>query len=106
MNLRATRARLQEFLAKAPGINDMLTVERELERVAQEIDVLEGKMRFLKERAAFSQITVAVSARPAAPITKDPPPPPQPPPPPPQRLLDLPVEWFNKLGINRLLDLR
>jgi hypothetical protein len=37
-NLRSTRTRLQEFLGKATGIQDMLTVERELERVAQEID--------------------------------------------------------------------
>src|SRR5262249_37610097 len=55
-NLRATRARLQEFLAKAPNVNEMLMVERELERVAQEIDVLEGRLQFLKARASFSQI--------------------------------------------------
>jgi Domain of unknown function (DUF4349) len=101
-NLRATRQRLQEFLAKAGNIPDTLTVERELERVAQEIDVLEGKVRFLKERAAFSQITIAITARPQVAIAKEP----TAPPPPPRRLLDLPVEWFSQLGINHLLDLR
>src|SRR5438552_15005406 len=40
-NLRATRNRLQELLAKTGSLGDTLTVERELERVAQEIDRLE-----------------------------------------------------------------
>jgi hypothetical protein len=104
-NLKATRQRMQDFLARAANIPDTLTVERELERVAQEIDVLEGRMHFLKERAAFSEIRVTVEPKPKPPILKEPPPPP-PPPPSPKRLLDLPVEWFTKLGVNRLLDLR
>ena len=104
-NLKATRQRLQEFLAKASNIPDTLTVERELERVAQEIDVLEGRLRFLRERASYSQITVQVTAKPKPVLAKDPPPPP-PPPPAAQRVLDLPVEWFGKLGVDRLLNLR
>lgn len=105
-NLKATRQRLQEFLARAANIPDTLTVERELERVAQEIDVLEGRIHFLKERAAFSDISVTIAPKPKPPILKEPPPPPPPSPSPPKRLLDLPVQWFAKLGINRLLDLR
>ena len=53
-NLRATRTRLQEFLGRATGINDMLTVEKELERVALEIDHIEGRLEFLRTRAAMS----------------------------------------------------
>src|SRR5439155_19648188 len=61
-NLKATQKRLQEFLARAGNIQEMLVVERELERVAQEIDVLEGRMRSLKERSSYSQTTFAGSA--------------------------------------------
>lgn len=104
LNLRATRQRMQEFLSKANTMQDALTVERELERVAQEIDRLEGRMRFLKSRAMFSQITLNVavkpklrpmvvagpsdSARPAAPE------------------IALPVGWLDGLDASRLLQLK
>ena len=102
LNLRATRQRLQEFLGKATNIEGTLTVERELERVAQEIDVLEGKLQFLRDRTAWSKIQVEVAARPrpvVAVITTGGGPPP------PARLLDLPVGWFGDLGLPHLLDL-
>lgn len=73
-NLKATQKRLQEFLARAANVNDALTVERELERVAQEIDTIEGKVTFLKTRASFSQISVALRERPReTPLVKGPP---------------------------------
>lgn len=101
VNLRATRARLQEFLAKASGISDMLTVERELERVAQEIDRSEGRLEFLRTRAAMSAITVALMPKPkSAPIVVTPPPPP-----PSLRTVDLPIPWVGSIGIDPLLSL-
>ncbi|HSO34919.1 MAG TPA: DUF4349 domain-containing protein, partial [Labilithrix sp.] len=105
VNLRATRARLQEFLAKAPAINDMLTVERELERVAQEIDRSEGRLEFLRTRAAMSAITVALTPKPKAPalVVVTPPPPP---PPPALRTVDLPIPWVGTIGIDPLLSLK
>ncbi len=104
VNLRATRARLQEFLAKAPGINDMLTVERELERVAQEIDKGEGRLEFLRTRAAMSAISVALTAKPkpVAPIVADS----SPQPPPGLRTVDLPIPWLSEIGIDPLLALK
>ena len=103
VNLRATRARLQEFLAKAPGINEMLTVERELERVAQEIDKGEGRLEFLRTRAAMSAISVALTAKPkpVAPIVAD-----NKPPPPGLRTVDLPIPWLGDVGIDPLLTLK
>ena len=104
VNLRATRARLQEFLAKAPGISDMLTVERELERVAQEIDRSEGRLEFLRTRAAMSTISVALTAKPkSVPIVEAPKEPP--PPPPALRAVDLPIPWVGEIGIDPLLSL-
>ena len=97
--------RLQEFLAKAPGINDMLTVERELERVAQEIDRGEGRLEFLRTRAAMSAITIALTPKPkaVAPIVVAPLPPQTPP---ALRTVDLPIPWIGDVGIDPLLSLR
>jgi hypothetical protein len=103
-NLRATRQRMQEFLAKANSMQDALTVERELERVALEIDRLEGRMRFLKARAAFSQITLTVAAKPKVrPIVastatpKGPTAAPE---------IALPVGWLDQLGAHNVLQLK
>lgn len=65
-NLRAVQTRLQQFLARANNVTEALSVERELERVGQQIDEIEGRMRFLSNRAAFSTITVTLMARPQA----------------------------------------
>ena len=100
-NLRATRQRLQEFMAKANAVNDMLTVERELERVAGEIDRITGRLEFLRTRAAMSIIAVELRAKPkAAPIVKH-----DPPPPPPPRTANLPIPWVQTIGIDPLLSL-
>jgi hypothetical protein len=106
-NLKATRKRLEEFLARAGTMADMLTVERELERVAKEMDVLSGRLRFLKEHTAFSLLTVRLTAKakPVPVVVVYAPPPPPPPPPPPARSIDLPVSWFDTIGIHELLKL-
>ena len=98
-NLRATRTRLQEFLGRATGINDMLTVERELERVSQEIDHIEGRLEFLRTRAAMSVIAVQLTPKPKiAPIVVSTPPP-------PRSGVDLPIPWVGEVGIDPLLSL-
>jgi hypothetical protein len=99
INLKATRQRLQEFLGRATTMADMLTVAHELDKVAAEIEQIEGKMRYLRSRAAFSLITVTVSPRPKTPvkIVETPPPP---------RDVELPIDWLSRVGIGRLLDLR
>ena len=102
VNLKATRHRLQEFLARAGTMADMLTVGRELERVAAEIEQIEGKMRYLRSRAAFSLVTVSLTARPKPVIKvaeKTPPPPP-----PPE--VELPIDWLGRVTLDRLLNLR
>lgn len=110
-NLKATRARIQDFLAKAANVNDMLTLEQQLERVSMEIDRIEGRMRFLRERTALSTITVTITPKPkpVPVIAKDPdPPPPPPPPPPPQppTAIDLRVKWLDELGSDRLMQVK
>lgn len=98
-NLRAVRQRLEQFLARAANMQEALTIERELERVTREIDTIEGRMRFLSARVAFSLVTVNVRERPSVePLIVAPPP--------PRRLLALPVEWLNRLRLNNLLNVR
>jgi hypothetical protein len=99
-NLRAVRQRLEEFLRRAGSMAEALQVERELERVTAEIDRLQGRMRFLSARVAFSLISVTLEPRPtviAAPRTPDAMP--------PRRVLNLPVRWLHELGLDRLLNL-
>ena len=58
-NSRKLEARLVELLANRTGrLQDVLAVERELSRVRTEIDQLEGRIRYLKNRVALSTLTV------------------------------------------------
>ena len=101
-NLKATQKRLQEFLAKSANMTDMLTLEHELERVSMEIDRIEGRMRFLRDHAAFSTLSVALTARPklqpqiASGTVK--------PPPPPPRILPVHADWLDQLGVQELVS--
>ena len=97
-NLRATRARLEALLSHSGTLADTLAVERELERVALEIDRLEGRLEYLKSRVAYSSITVGVEAsRPLEAKTTGAA---------PKRFVELPVTWLGDLGVDRLLTLR
>jgi len=103
-NLRTTRSRLQDFMAKATNVNEMLVVERELERIAQEIDRIEGRLEFLRTRAAMSTIAVAFTPKPkpAAPIVATP----VAETPPPIRRVELPIAWMNDVGLDKVLSLK
>jgi hypothetical protein len=60
-NARRLEERLLALLANRTGkLEDVLAVERELARVRQEIDVQEGRLRYLRSRVAVSTLTVAL----------------------------------------------
>jgi hypothetical protein len=101
-NLKTVQKRLQDFLQKAANVSEALQVEQELERVGQEIDRIEGRMRFLRARATFSTITVDLTAKPKQQtiVAQGPPPPP------PPRTADLPIDWLSRIGLETLLVLR
>jgi hypothetical protein len=101
LNLQATRKRLQDFLAKANDIPSTLTVEKELERVALEIDRIEGRMRFLQARASLSTIDVRIAAQ-VRPVVAavEPPPPPA-----PRTGIALPITWLDQLDAAHLSNL-
>ena len=60
-NAHRLEARLIALLANRTGkLQDVLSVERELARVREEIERYEGRLRFLRARVALSTLTIAV----------------------------------------------
>jgi hypothetical protein len=60
-NARRLEQRLVELLANRTGkLSDVLTVERELARVREEIERYEGRMRYLRSRASVSTLSIAI----------------------------------------------
>jgi hypothetical protein len=104
-NMKAAQKRLQEFLAKSANMSDMLTLERELERISMDIDRVEGRMRFLREHVAFSTLTISLTARPKSQpvvaggggggkiVTTSSP-----------RIMRLQAGWLDNLGMDKLVN--
>ena len=101
-SLLATRKRIEEFLKKAKTIQEVLQIEKQLARLNGEVDRIQGRMRYLSARAAYSTITVALQPKPKKQIVVDPVDPPEPPP----RTIPLPIDWLSSVGLDRLLQLR
>ncbi len=60
-NARRLEQRLIELLATRTGkLSDVLDIERELARVREEIERMEGRLRYLKAHVATSSLTVTV----------------------------------------------
>jgi hypothetical protein len=89
-NAEVVRQRLETLLAKAGGVEDALTVERELARVTGSIEELKGKLKLMSELAAFSTITVNFQARSVEHVSSEHP---------------LPFDWLKELGLSNLLAL-
>lgn len=90
-NARAMRDRFEQLLAKATSVQDSLAIEKELNRVASEIERLEGRLRYLRDRAALSTLTVNFYEK-----SSDAPSPSN---------VRLPFPWLDTLGLGRLLQL-
>jgi hypothetical protein len=88
---RAVQKRLSELLARAVKVEESIAIERELDRVSGEIERVEGRMKFLRDRAAFSTITVTFDAKPREQVGGG--------------QVRLPVPWLQNLGLRRLLAL-
>ena len=89
-NARAVRDRLQELLAKATKVDDSLAIEKELTRVGTEIETLEGKLKYLRDRVMFSTITISFQPKQSDTVKPS---------------VRIPVEWLDQLGLGRLLTL-
>ena len=89
-NAEVMRQRLESLLAKTGNIGDALAVERELERVAQTIEQIKGRLKLLGEQVAFSTITVNFQPRATDQVDSK---------------VELPFEWLHELGLPQLLQL-
>ncbi len=88
-NARAMRTRLQTLLERA-NVKEALEIEKELNRVTQELELLEGKIKLLKDKVAYSTITVTFAPRGSALQASK---------------IRLPFPWLSQLGLPNLLTL-
>ena len=57
-SLKSVRNRYLALLDKASTVNDILSIERELERVNTEIEILEGRIKHAEQSVEYANITV------------------------------------------------
>ena len=57
---RAAEAQLMALLQRARTVEEVLKVQEQLQRVREEIEVTEGRNRFLSDRVAYSTLTVTL----------------------------------------------
>lgn len=88
-NGKAMQARLRSLLERAP-VKEALEIEKELARVTEQLEVLEGKLKLLKDKIAYSTITVRFEPRASAVQASR---------------IRLPFPWLNELGLPVLLSL-
>jgi hypothetical protein len=88
----ALRDRLEAMLARAAKVEEALQVEKELERIVREIEVLKGQLRAMGDRIALS--TIRVDFRPEARPELD-----------GSDAFRLPYAWLEELGLHQLLEL-
>ncbi|MFH1349238.1 MAG: DUF4349 domain-containing protein [Patescibacteria group bacterium] len=60
-NLEASEEQFLSIMKRAGKIEDVLAVQRELERVRESIERIEARQKYLKESAAMSRIQVYIS---------------------------------------------
>ncbi|MEM8556351.1 MAG: DUF4349 domain-containing protein [Bacteroidota bacterium] len=61
--LRSRRAAEERYLAilqQASDLNDVLAVQRQLDQVREEIERVEGRLRYLRDRVGFGTLTVTL----------------------------------------------
>jgi len=81
---------LQELYSKGGSLSDLLTVKKEIDRVTEEIERLEGKIRFLQEQVTWSAIRLTFQVQ-SEYVSRD---------------FNLPFRWLQSLGIQTLLNAR
>ena len=64
-NLLAAEESLLALYEKAESVEDTLTVQRELTNVRGEIELVQGRLKYLEERTALSRITLAIEPTPS-----------------------------------------
>lgn len=57
-----TRNRLAELLKKSDKVEDLLKVEKEMQRVVEELELIKGRIKYLSHAVAYSTLTVALNS--------------------------------------------
>jgi hypothetical protein len=86
-NAHAMQDRLKALLQKA-AVKEAIEIEKELNRVTQELELLEGKIKVLKDKIAYSTITVSFEPRTSSVQSTRAP---------------LPFPWLKEMGLPNLL---
>ena len=68
-NLRATEESLLRLYEKAGNVEEALSIQRELTGIRGEIELVQGRIKYLDQRSTYSQITLGIQ-----PVTGPPPP--------------------------------
>jgi len=89
-NARAMQTRLKQLLEKA-SVKEAIEIEKEMRRVTEELELLEGKLKLLKDKIAYSTITVVFQARGSSMASSR---------------VQLPFPWLSALGLPTLLRLQ
>ncbi|HEY6458982.1 MAG TPA: DUF4349 domain-containing protein [Polyangiaceae bacterium] len=88
-NAYAIRDKLTELLSRA-AVKDAIEIEKELGRVTEDIERMEGKMKLLRDQIAFSTVTVDFAPVEAQQVHDS--------------SLLAPFPWLDKLGLHSLLE--
>ena len=91
-NAKKSRDRLLEILQKAEKIEDILRVETELRRLTEEIERMEGRIKFLRDQVAMA--TLRLTLQPTS----------EPPPPPKRARQRSRFDWINRVGAEQMMQ--
>ncbi len=91
-NAEVLRDRFVAILEKAANVKDTLEVERELNRVREEIERIKGRIAQLDKLIAYSTIEVAFTQAQDQPAKT--------------RRPESPFPWLDRLGVESVLDIR
>ncbi len=65
-NLKKTEERLLDHLSRSAKLEDILKAEQEITRVRGQIELLDGRLRYLANRVGYSSITITLQDKPGA----------------------------------------
>lgn len=91
-NAKKSRDRLLEILQKAEKVEDILRVETELRRLTEEIERMEGRIKFLRDQVTMA--TLRLTLQPTS----------EPPPPPKRARQRSRFDWINRVGAEQMMQ--
>jgi hypothetical protein len=87
-NARAMRDQLADLL-KGAAVKDAVEIEKELAKVTEVIEQIEGRLKVLRDKIGFSSITVSFQANAPSPVRSN---------------AILPFTWLDSMGLESLLS--